>query len=835
MRRFLIPMIAVLLFAFWLRIDALDAYPPGISIDESRNAIDAFTIGQSGHLPLFEDPDQPEHLHRILLATSSRLFGGSVWSFRVTWVFVGLLTVALAYWAACQALHDLSPARRRVAGLAAAGSLAVAMNHVVLSRSLYRGLLEPPLALLFIGFLLHGLRSGRRRDFVLSGASLGLAWHSYTAALDLPAALGFVGLHLLIFHRKTWRTWLPNLIWLGVTFALITAPIMWLLLTDSDRVLSRANDVSGGRSWDSHRVRLLIEQFYKTGDVNSQYNAYGRPLLPPGFAYVFYLGLIALLVRARQAASALIGSLLVLAAIPVYMAGEIPHGLRIAGELAVFPLIVATGIGLLLAVIRPVPRPAARQGLVAGLAALVLGVTLIGGLRTHHDYLAWWDDSDNTWFMFERQMPGGEWFFRTDLRDLGRWLSDQDGPLLVPVDAVEEKPTRAWLLRDYPHVRSAGDDVTLPPETRLVVPWAVGLNDLWRETPSYALLDRDTITLLPPLTEAAHTDLLEGIDEAAGVWRANGDLLVRVKPLPSDFTLVFEPRHTIAPDAGPLAVFDDGVTVVAWRGPETLSIQDIPQTVTFTLEWSATQSLNHYYSVFVQFQTQDYNRLIGDDQPLLRALFPPMLWQPGEAAYDRHTLTLPANLAPGAYRLVVGLYYSTYTDKRLFAKNALGGVLDGTLATVGWIKVPPPDEVFVPPDVVPVDTVLADSFRLVGGVAAWTESGDVNLTLYWEAAAARSSIDATIFVHVLDETGTLVAQNDSRPWNGQYPTCVWDQGEIVQTEHGLALGDVDVSGLRVNVGMYIYPSLDHLPVEQAGALAPNNVIDLGTLETLFTP
>ena len=375
-------LLLLLLIAFWLRLDDLNSMPPGISTDESFNAVDSFIFAQTGHLPLYQDLNRPEHLHRIILAVGS-LFGSRVWAFRLVQVFAGVITVALTDWATRQCLHDLPRPVQRLAGLAAAGSLAVAMSHVVLSRSLYRGLWQPIWMLLFIGFLMRGLRTSppsplfmhgegelaraarlsffnilrvnwnKNRDFVVSGIALGLALHTYTAALVIPLALPVVALSLLIFRFKRWRDWLPGLIWLGVALAIITAPISIMIIVDQDRVLTRANDVGSEITRDNveDRFERVWKQITERGDINSQYNADYAPILPPTFDLLFTLGLLALVLRLRHPSSALLAILIPLAALPVIMAGEIPHGHRIVGEFAVFPVIVGVGVGAALGVV----------------------------------------------------------------------------------------------------------------------------------------------------------------------------------------------------------------------------------------------------------------------------------------------------------------------------------------------------------------------------------------------------------------------------------------------------------------------------------------------------
>jgi hypothetical protein len=56
------------------------------------------------------------------------------------------------------------------------------------------------------------------------------------------------------------------------------------------------------------------------------------------------------------------------------------------------------------------------------------------------------------------------------------------------------------------------------------------------------------------------------------------------------------------------------------------------------------------------------------------------------------------------------------------------------------------------------------------------EPGDaVDVTLYWRALA-RADQNYTVFVHLLSDVGTMVAQRDTYPGLGRYPTTVWKSG-----------------------------------------------------------
>ena len=58
--------------------------------------------------------------------------------------------------------------------------------------------------------------------------------------------------------------------------------------------------------------------------------------------------------------------------------------------------------------------------------------------------------------------------------------------------------------------------------------------------------------------------------------------------------------------------------------------------------------------------------------------------------------------------------------------------------------------------------------------------------LHWQALAAPAA-DYVVSVQVLDEDGRLVAQHDSPPMEGNYPTSFWEPGETVLDDHHVPL------------------------------------------------
>jgi hypothetical protein len=117
----------------------------------------------------------------------------------------------------------------------------------------------------------------------------------------------------------------------------------------------------------------------------------------------------------------------------------------------------------------------------------------------------------------------------------------------------------------------------------------------------------------------------------------------------------------------------------------------------------------------------------------------------------------------------------------------------------------------------PLRYELADQLSLLGydlGDSLFS-TGYGCITLYWETRIEMAE-NYTAFIHVLDEEGQVVAQSDSMPRGGFYPTSYWQQGEIIADEHCLRFPrNVRPVSHRVFVGMYLRETMQRLAVFDA--------------------
>ncbi len=81
--------------------------------------------------------------------------------------------------------------------------------------------------------------------------------------------------------------------------------------------------------------------------------------------------------------------------------------------------------------------------------------------------------------------------------------------------------------------------------------------------------------------------------------------------------------------------------------------------------------------------------------------------------------------------------------------------------------------------------------------------------LLWEAAGS-ADYPYTAFVHVIDATGQLVAQQDNWPVNGQWPPTCWRRGDEIIDTYQIDLTNLASGRYEIATGMYNAQTLDRL-------------------------
>lgn len=113
-----------------------------------------------------------------------------------------------------------------------------------------------------------------------------------------------------------------------------------------------------------------------------------------------------------------------------------------------------------------------------------------------------------------------------------------------------------------------------------------------------------------------------------------------------------------------------------------------------------------------------------------------------------------------------------------------------------------------------LDVTFGDKARLLGYKAGDEETRpgeSVEVTLFWQSLAEMDR-DYTVFVHLLDENDLVIAQRDTYPGLGTYPTRLWQVGDAFADRYVLTLSPTVFAPCtgRFEVGLYDFASGERL-------------------------
>ena len=242
--------------------------------------------------------------------------------------------------------------------------------------------------------------------------------------------------------------------------------------------------------------------------------------------------------------------------------------------------------------------------------------------------------------------------------------------------------------------------------------------------------------------------------------------------------------------------------------------------------WEALASITEDYTIYVQLLGQNYTRAGERHTYPGLGRYPTSLWTPGTAFCDVYRIAVePWVPAPERYQVLIGLYIDDSRDQ-LTAFGSAGQPIIPPV--VGNVSVVPETPLNVTPEY-PTQYTLGESILLLGydlsGVLQ--SSAPLTLTLYWQAQTTLDR-DYAVFVHILDETGTILAQDDGLPRAGWFSTSAWEAGDVIVDVRRLDVPEIPAGQtVRVNVGMYVPDDLTRLPVTNGtDQLLPDGIVPL---------
>jgi len=128
--------------------------------------------------------------------------------------------------------------------------------------------------------------------------------------------------------------------------------------------------------------------------------------------------------------------------------------------------------------------------------------------------------------------------------------------------------------------------------------------------------------------------------------------------------------------------------------------------------------------------------------------------------------------------------------------------------------------------------IALDGFDLRPGAQVKAGSS-LGVALYWRCLQlpdgdARPAGRWKVFVHLVDESGKLAAQDDSEPVGNLWPTNLWRPGDAIRDEHVIALAaNLPPGEYTLQVGMYDAQTSARLRIASGG-----DTVTLGRVEVI---
>ncbi len=410
---------AILAGAAILRFADLATNPGGLYTDEATEAVSALRLlHDPGFHPIFfPDGGGREALFAYLVAGAFALFGETTLILRGTAAAIGVAGVVAIWW--------LGRRFGTTVALVAAGWSAGSLWLVCVSRDGMRNTLVPLFGALALVTLLAWHRRTDRWTALAAGAAVALAsLYTYQPLKLLP----LVAILWLAWLRQTdgdaWRRLRPTLLPATIAFLLVSAPMLWVAVTDPGAYFGRAVGVTPlnpglGVNPVDHMLDTL-GMFFVAGDPNPRHDVAALPMLGWPVALVALAGLGRIWRRRRDPGHALVGLALPIFLLPPLIAveGGTPHFLRSLGLAAPLAVVVGLGAAELLARARAAVGQRAGWVVAIGLAG---GLVLLGA-GTATAYL-------------ERPAADRSVAFRYDLVALAEAAGPQDAVILDDYDA----------------------------------------------------------------------------------------------------------------------------------------------------------------------------------------------------------------------------------------------------------------------------------------------------------------------------------------------------------------------------------------------------------------
>ncbi|MCS7324654.1 MAG: glycosyltransferase family 39 protein [Anaerolineae bacterium] len=230
------------------------------------------------------------------------------------------------------------------------------------------------------------------------------------------------------------------------------------------------------------------------------------------------------------------------------------------------------------------------------------------------------------------------------------------------------------------------------------------------------------------------------------------------------------------PRGSAYTVFDDRIELIhAEVAPRRVRPGE---TLNVVVYWGALQAMpERSYAAVIELVRLDEGRIAQRWAIPYQGRFATRRWLPGRYFRDEYSVRVPESVRPGAARVQISvqlLHTEAMEDEvRAPIRNAPERALLIDRVKIEGSPMPPPTTTPI---------AIFDRAMQLHQVEADVQ----RVRLVWYAARPPRG-DYTLFIHALDASGQLLAQQDAPPFDGEYPTSLWGPNEVIEETRAFAL------------------------------------------------
>jgi 4-amino-4-deoxy-L-arabinose transferase-like glycosyltransferase len=267
------------------------------------------------------------------------------------------------------------------------------------------------------------------------------------------------------------------------------------------------------------------------------------------------------------------------------------------------------------------------------------------------------------------------------------------------------------------------------------------------------------------------------------------------------FVVLGRPLSDFVP-ASDMPVWDDTL-VLKDKVLSTMTEPGLP--IDLALDWVALQAPTEDYQVSLVLADPATGAiLVEQTDVILPDVYPTSHWQEGEQLRTMHRLKIPIDFPAEITTLDL-----------LVSLNPAAGAAE-TILTQGQDKlaeitlVRREHHYEIPSISEPIEAQFGPDIRLLGYDLDTEAEDTIGLTLYWQAVNTPP-IGYTVFTHLLNGNGDIVAQVDSAPVSDAWLSSAWLPGEIIVDTRTIPLPDGLPPG-DYHIALGLYDDNGRLPV-----------------------